>query len=96
MCTCAADECPTRVGARIVHVHNPCTDGRASDHAELSLPRACAHARLHALGHTREWDETMRQLRNVTKLVYVYASRRASAPLGRKRRLDVDIDDHGA
>jgi len=57
---------------------------------------ARAHARLHALGHTREWDETMGRSRSVTKLVYVYASRRASAPLEDGSGVDVDIDNHGA
>jgi tetratricopeptide (TPR) repeat protein/transcriptional regulator with XRE-family HTH domain len=37
----------------------------------------------------------MRRLQNVT-FVYVYASRGASAPLGRRRAVDIDIDDHGA
>jgi hypothetical protein len=33
---------------------------------ELSHSRACARLRLHALGHTHKWDETMRQSRSVT------------------------------
>lgn len=66
------------------------------DYGELSHPRACAYARLHALGHSREWDETKGRSQNVTKLVYVYASRRASAPLEDGSGVDVDIDNHGA
>jgi hypothetical protein len=64
-------------------------------YGESSHPRACARARLHALGRTREWDGTMGRSRWVT-IVYVYASRRASAPLGPEAALDVDIDNHGA
>jgi hypothetical protein len=53
----------------------------ASGHGELSHSRACARAGLHALGHTRGWDETMRQSRSV-RIVYVYVSRRVSARSG--------------
>jgi hypothetical protein len=38
----------------------------------------------------------MRRSRNVTKLVYVYAWRRVSAPLSPEAAIDVDIDDHRA
>ena len=65
-------------------------------YGELSHSRACAHARLRALGHARGRDETKRQLRSVTKLVYVYAARRASARSGQRQAVDVDIDDHEA
>jgi hypothetical protein len=46
-------------------------------------------------GTMGQWDETMRRSRSVI-IVYVYASPRASAPLGRMRAVDIDIDNCGA
>jgi hypothetical protein len=62
---------------------------------ELSHPRAraCASARIGALTRVGRDNETITE-RDET--VYVYVSRRVSAPMGRKRAVDIDIDHHGA
>jgi hypothetical protein len=98
--------CPRRVCGPYVQTQGPVDNlwtithrdrshvfGRAAyGYGELSHPRACA--RLHALGHTRKWDETMGRLRSV-RIVHVCAWSRASAPMGRSPALGVDIDNRG-